>query len=109
MSRIDLAPIAADLGQDIVDVREELWSTLADAEFVTLASLVGERRSQASAFLALLFLSQDEEVLLEQEVFYDELKIVKGPYFGEIRAWVINEDEDEAQEDEDAVTEGSEA
>jgi segregation and condensation protein A len=93
-----------DLGTDIVEVRQVLWDKLADRDSVTLEEL-SEGRNRASSYLALLFLAQDEEVVLEQEVFYKDLAVAKGPHFGEIRAGVWDEDEDEAffyaDEDED--------
>ncbi len=87
-----------DLGQDIIDVRQALWTTLAEADYATLASLVTEQRSQASSLLALLFLTQDEEVYLEQEQLYKELRVVRGPYFGEIRAGVLDDEDEEDEE-----------
>lgn len=90
-----------DLDQDIVDVRLALWQSLAvdgGVDRVELASLVTERRSRAAAYLALLFLVQDEEVLLEQDVFYDQVWVVRGPYFGEIRAGVDAEEPPELED-----------
>jgi segregation and condensation protein A len=87
-----------DLGTDIVDVRTKLWATLPDSESVTLASLCTEHLTRGSVLLALLFLSNDEEVYLEQDEFFTEVRIVKGPYFGEIVAGVVSDDEEDEEE-----------
>ncbi|RMG11777.1 MAG: hypothetical protein D6731_14990 [Planctomycetota bacterium] len=90
-----------DLGQDIREVRAELWERLADGGHATLESLTNERRPRASAYLALLFLSNEEEVLLEQDELYGELRVVRGPYFGEVRAGVVLDEDELDVEDEE--------
>ena len=89
-----------DTTQDIVDVRATLWVTLPDVESVTLESLCTETLTRGSAFLALLFLSNDEEVYLEQDEFFEEVRIVKGPFFGEIVAGVVSDDDEDEEESE---------
>lgn len=86
-----------DLDQDIVDVRLELWGLLAEdggLERATLDQLVTDRRSKSATYLALLFLAQDEEVLLEQREYYERVEVVRGPHFGEVRAGVHHDDDD---------------
>lgn len=81
-----------DLDQDIVDVRLHLWRRLeAPGAVARLEDLVEGRVSRAGAYLALLFLAQDEEVVLEQDAFYGELRVTRGPHFGEVRAGVDHE------------------
>ena len=88
-----------DLEQDIVDVRFELWARMDDQNpTVTLSELVTPSRNRAASYLALLFLTQDEEVYMEQETFYGEVTVIRGPYFGEMRAGLH---EDERDEDDD--------
>jgi segregation and condensation protein A len=90
-----------DLDQDIIDVRVVLWGLLGKddlegaPESVDLGDLVSEHRSRASAYLALLFLAQDEEIILEQseEEFYGPLRVQRGPHFGEVRAGLVFDDE----------------
>lgn len=100
-----------DLDQDVIDVRLELWGLLAEdggLDRAALEQLVTDRRSKSATYLALLFLAQDEEILLDQESFYDgPVMIVRGPYFGEIRAGVSRDDDDEDEERtfEDVVAE----
>jgi|GEM_PF-1423604 len=84
-----------DLDRDLVEVRTQLWEHLTEDGFVTLDSLVSEERPRGAAFLALLFLAQDEEIELRQTDFYGELRIVRGPYFGEVRAGVRLDDDPE--------------
>lgn len=105
-----------DLDQDIIDVRHHLWRLLEQpAASATLTQLIEGRVTRPGAYLALLFLAQDEEIVLSQEVFYGEVTITRGPHFGEVRAGVDHEkvkleelaaqleeqNEDEASEDED--------
>lgn len=102
-----------DLDQDIIDVRHHLWDALPEGGALPLEALVRGRVSRAGAYLALLFLAQDEEVHLEQTTFYGEVRVVRGPHFGQVRAGVKKdedlpaavaaEDEAEPQADEDAV------
>jgi segregation and condensation protein A len=82
-----------DLDRDIVGVRQDLWAKLdhEDAQ-VRLEDLLGPERTKAGAYLALLFLAQDEEVVLDQKTCYGELRIGRGKHFGEIRAGVRTED-----------------
>ena len=95
-----------DLERDIAEVRQHLWSHLAEGARLELATLVTPARSRAACYLALLFLSQDEEVTLEQETFYGELFVVRGPNFGQVIAgtpnsgsWVIKSADDDAEEE----------
>ncbi|MCO5164943.1 MAG: segregation/condensation protein A [Planctomycetes bacterium] len=87
-----------DLDQDIVEVRHALWRRLeredAVARFEELTGPGG--RTRAGAYLALLFLAQDGEVVLDQEACYGELRVRRGPHFGEVRAGVRHDDDDEA-------------
>ncbi|MBL4848811.1 MAG: segregation/condensation protein A [Planctomycetes bacterium] len=85
-----------NLEGDIEVIREQLWARLGRNEplagieqRVELTQLVTEERSRPAAFLAALFLAHEEEVHLAQEEFYGELWIERGPYFGEIRAGVV--------------------
>lgn len=85
-----------DLDQDIVVVRQDLWRRLdRDDAVVRFEELVGER-TRAGAYLALLFLAQDEEVILDQETCYGELRVRRGRYFGEVRAGVRKDDDEDA-------------
>ncbi|MBX3471406.1 MAG: segregation/condensation protein A [Planctomycetes bacterium] len=100
-----------DLDQDIVEVRHDLWRRLdrddAVARFEDLTGPGG--RTRAGAYLALLFLAQDGEVVLDQETCYGELRVRRGPHFGEIRAGVRHDDEgDEPAADEQADDESDE-
>lgn len=106
-----------DLDQDIIDVRHHLWRLLEqEGSSATLTQLIEGRVTRPGAYLALLFLAQDEEIVLGQEVFYGEVTITRGPHFGEVRAGVDHEkvkleelaaqrEEEEANEaqDEDEV------
>lgn len=118
-----------DLDQDIIDVRHHLWRLLeappgAEATAsATLEQLIEGRVTRPGAYLALLFLAQDEEIVLSQEVFYETVTITRGPHFGEVRAGVDHEkvkleelqaergeedaqdesDEDGTDEEEDAI------
>lgn len=81
-----------DLDQDIIDVRHHLWRLLeAEGTSATLTQLIEGRVTRPGAYLALLFLAQDEEIVLGQEVFYGEVTITRGPHFGEVRAGVDHE------------------
>lgn len=95
-----------DLDQDIVVVREDLWRRLdREDAVVRFEELVGPR-TRAGTYLALLFLAQDEEVVLEQDDCYGELRVKRGRYFGEVRAGVRRDDEGtagEVGEDDDAL------
>jgi chromatin segregation and condensation protein Rec8/ScpA/Scc1 (kleisin family) len=83
-----------DLDRDIVGVRQDLWVKLDQADTqVRLEDLLGPERTKAGAYLALLFLAQDEEVVLDQKTCYGELRIGRGAHFGEIRAGVRTEDD----------------
>lgn len=83
-----------DLDQDIVIVRQDLWRRLdREDAVVRFEELLGER-TRAGAYLALLFLAQDEEVILEQQDCYGELRVRRGKYFGEVRAGVRHDDDD---------------
>jgi segregation and condensation protein A len=83
-----------DLDRDIVGVRQDLWAKLDTADKqVRLEDLLGPERTKAGAYLALLFLAQDEEVILDQKTCYGELRIGRGAHFGEIRAGVRTEDD----------------
>ncbi|MEZ6188309.1 MAG: segregation/condensation protein A [Planctomycetota bacterium] len=84
-----------DLDRDLVEVRQQLWEELPEDGHVTLEALVSEQRPRGAAYLALLFLAQDEEVVLKQTDFYGELRVVRGPYFGEVRAGVRFDDDPE--------------
>jgi len=75
-----------DLDQDIIDVRELLWKLLEDAERVEIEQLITPQRSRGATYLALLFLANDEEVHLEQEVLYEALHVLRGPFFGQVVA-----------------------
>jgi segregation and condensation protein A len=84
-----------DLDRDILEVREDLWRLLAlDGATLTFDALVAARstRTRAGAYLALLFLAQDEEVVLEQQTHYGELRVLRGPYFGQVRAGVSHDE-----------------
>lgn len=84
-----------DLDRDIVGVRQDLWAKLDTADKqVRLEDLLGPERTKAGAYLALLFLAQDEEVVLDQKTCYGELRIGRGAHFGEIRAGVRSEDDE---------------
>lgn len=84
-----------DLDRDIVLVREDLWRLLAgEREQVELEELVGAGRTRGGAYLALLFLANDEEVVLAQQAVYGPLTIRRGRFFGEVRAGVRQDDED---------------
>lgn len=97
-----------DLDRDIIGVRQDLWQKLATAEQVRFEELHGAERSKAGAYLALLFLAQDEEVVLDQKTCYGELRVLRGTHFGEIRAGVRTEDpiEDAPLEDAEATEDG---
>lgn len=88
------------LDQDIIEIRQLLWERLGEGQRLELAELVTPTRSRAAAYLALLFLSHDEEVQLEQEVFYGPLFVVRGQYFGQVRAGVATEVEVQPTADE---------
>lgn len=88
------------LDQDIIEIRQLLWERLGEGQRMELAELVTPTRSRAAAYLALLFLSHDEEVQLEQEVFYGPLFVVRGQYFGQVRAGVATEVEVQPTTDE---------
>lgn len=97
-----------DLEKDIADVRQHLWAHLAEGSRLELSTLITPVRSRAACYLALLFLAQDEEVVLEQETFYAELFVVRGPTFGQVIAgtpnsgsWVVKNAEEPAEEKEE--------
>ena len=77
-----------DLDRDIALVRLELWERLPEGGRLELEQLTGPQRTRAAAYLALLFLSHDEEVVLEQAQFYGPLFVLRGPCFGQVRAGV---------------------
>ncbi|MGE0709097.1 MAG: segregation/condensation protein A [Planctomycetota bacterium] len=104
-----------DLDQDVIDVRLRLWDLLGKdqpegsaPERVTLDELIEGHRTRAAAFLALLFLAQDEEILLEQTEaeFYGPLFVARGPHFGEIRAGVVLPGERPAKGEDDDEDDG---
>lgn len=98
-----------DLDQDIIDIRLELWRRLEETDAVPFESLITPTRPKAAAFLALLFLSHDEEVLLEQDEFYGPIAVRRGAHFGEIRAGVAHDgdagdgDDDDSDDDRAAL------
>lgn len=77
-----------DLERDKAEVREILGrrNTTEPGKPVHDTDLVGEDRPRVAVFLALLSLSADEEVELDQDVLYGDLLVRLGPQFGKPRA-----------------------
>lgn len=100
-----------DLEGDIERIRLELWAAMGRhepligaAQRIELQTLVRPGRSKSATFLALLFLANDEEIVLEQPEIYGELFIERGRHFGEVRAGVAPP-EDEDEDDDDPLAE----
>ena len=76
-----------DLERDKAEVRELLAARNAaePGKGVFDVDLIGPERPREAVFLALLSLSADEEVELDQEILYGELLVRVGPQFGKPR------------------------
>jgi segregation and condensation protein A len=99
-----------DLERDKAEVRELLGEMNArePGKPVSDLSLVGPERPRVAVFLALLSLSADEEVELDQDVLYGSLFVKLGPQFGKPRAPEVTGEAPEIKDEAAAVTAVSE-
>ena len=89
-----------DLDGDLITVRQDLWDRMLETETpcVQLSELITPQRNKEATYLALLFLAQDSEIVLEQDDVYGEVRVKRGEHFGEVRAGVHEEEGDEGDE-----------
>ncbi len=99
-----------DLERDKAEVRELLGELNArdPGKPVSDLNLVGPERPRVAVFLALLSLSADEEVELEQDVLYGSLLVRLGPQFGKPRAPEVKDEAPEVMDEAGLVTAVSE-
>ena len=67
---------------------------------VQLSELITPQRNKEATYLALLFLAQDSEIVLEQDDFYGDVRVKRGEHFGEVRAGVHEEGDEGDEGDE---------